>query len=183
MGYVDRSSKDRRNPDVETWRPVVGYEGHYEVSDHGRVRSLERTVHRPHSGPYKTVPRVLSQFINKRPEYRRVSLRQPSGAFRKYLVHVLVLEAFIGPRPEGLESCHYDDDPANNHVENLRWGTRRSNTLDRVRLGTHNMARKTHCDNGHELSGANVYEYKGSRRCRTCMNDATRRYREKAKSD
>lgn len=54
--------------------------------------------------------------------------------FRK--VHRLVLEAFVGPRPEGMECCHYNGDPADNRLENLRWDTSKGNTSDSIRHGT-----------------------------------------------
>lgn len=52
-----------------------------------------------------------------------------------FYVHILVLEAFVGPRPEGMEGCHEDDDPSNNHVSNLKWGTRQDNAKDASRNG------------------------------------------------
>jgi hypothetical protein len=51
------------------------------------------------------------------------------------MVHVLVLEAFVGPRPEGMEGCHGDGNPANNNVQNLRWDTPQNNWKDRKRHG------------------------------------------------
>lgn len=54
---------------------------------------------------------------------------------RKFMVHVLVLELFVGPRPDGMEACHEDGDPNNNHVSNLRWDTPEGNWADRKRHG------------------------------------------------
>jgi hypothetical protein len=56
------------------------------------------------------------------------------GMVRRY-VHHLVLEAFVGPRPKGMECCHWDDDATNNRLSNLRWGTRLDNMQDRIRNG------------------------------------------------
>jgi len=56
-------------------------------------------------------------------------------AGRYVFIHILVLEAFVGKCPEGMEACHYDDNPRNNRLENLRWGTRLDNTQDRIRRG------------------------------------------------
>jgi hypothetical protein len=53
------------------------------------------------------------------------------------LIHVLVLEAFIGPCPPGLECRHLDGDPSNNALDNLRWGTHLENCVDRDRHGKH----------------------------------------------
>jgi len=66
---------------------------------------------------------------------------QPNGARyvsirrRSRLVHHLVLEAFVGPCPDGMECCHLDDDRTNNRLENLRWDTHRSNCADALRNG------------------------------------------------
>ncbi|ORC02701.1 hypothetical protein B1T48_16980 [Mycobacterium persicum] len=124
----------------EQWRPVVGYEGLYEVSDVGRVRSLARTVLHPHSGRYTLCGRILSPH----PDgcgYLKVRLhRDGQGRTRK--VHQLVLEAFVGPRPAGLECCHADDDKTNNRLSNLRYDTRSANMLDQVRNGRHRWARQ-----------------------------------------
>jgi hypothetical protein len=69
---------------------------------------------------------------------------QPSGHTRIWLgrgntnmrfIHNLVLEAFVGPRPEGLLGCHKDDNPANNNIKNLYWGTAKQNTADAIRNG------------------------------------------------
>jgi hypothetical protein len=56
-------------------------------------------------------------------------------------VHVLVLETFVGPCPTGKQACHWDGNPANNRLGNLRWGTLSDNTLDRLRHGNHNWAK------------------------------------------
>lgn len=92
-----------------------------------------------------------------------------------WAVHVLVLTAFVGPRPEGLFGCHWDDNPANNHLENLRWGTRSENVKDSVRNGAHAMANRTHCPQGHPYSPENTYRYPQGRRA---CNECRRAYRE-----
>lgn len=73
--------------------------------------------------------------------YRRVDLGNGSGKTTLVFVHRLVLTAFKGPCPSGREACHRDDDPENNRLTNLRWGTRESNWKDRkrnrVRRGLH----------------------------------------------
>lgn len=116
----------------ELWRPVVGYEAAYEVSDHGRVRSVDRQVPHGRGGGSR---------------FRRGQLLRPGptstghltvalGKGNSRLVHHLVLEAFVGPRPpKPFEGLHFDDCPANNHLSNLRWGTRSANLHDAVRNG------------------------------------------------
>lgn len=123
----------------EIWKPVVGYEGIYEVSDHGRVRSLDRiqvysridqysgrelTVHRLHRGRMLRPGRMTAGHLS-------VAL----GKGNSVCVHVLVLEAFVGPCPPGHESLHRDDVPSNNVLDNLRWGTRSDNIRDAIRNG------------------------------------------------
>jgi hypothetical protein len=117
----------------ERWLPVVGHLG-YEISDHGRVRSLTRAItyvrtdH--HSGRQITVTKIcVGKMLSPSPI--------PSGHMFTTLgrnnwvyVHTMVLEAFVGPAPIGHECCHWDDDPANNHLGNLRWGTRADNMAD-----------------------------------------------------
>lgn len=71
----------------------------------------------------------------KRCGYRRVSLCR-YGIRKHFLVHHLVLLAFVGPRPEGTECCHRDGNHSNNCLENLYWGTHEQNLMDSMRLGS-----------------------------------------------
>lgn len=92
---------------------------------------------------------------------------------RDFKVHRLVMEAFVGPCPEGLEVLHWDDNPANNHLSNLRYGTRSENVKDRVRNGIHHFASRTHCLRGHEFTLENTYNPPGhptKRMCRKCCH-------------
>ena len=160
------------NPTQERWLPVPGFEGYYEVSDHGRVRSVTRRIHL-YGGRTPISPgRVLKPDTS---HWHRVKLSKDGQVTRKS-VHRLVLEAFVGPCPEGMECCHWDDDHTNNHLSNLRWDTRSANRLDAVRNGIHVNAAKTHCKRGHEYSEANTYrDRQGSRQCRRCHADRERR--------
>lgn len=75
--------------------------------------------------------------------YKQVGLRKDGERFQ-VCVHKLVLEAFIGPCPVGMEACHAPDrNPANNHLENLRWDTRSNNQIDSVHDGTHGSLKLT----------------------------------------
>ena len=92
-------------------------------------------------------------------------------------LHGLVLEAFQGPRPEGLVARHLDDNPLNNTVENLVWGTQSENVLDAVRNGTHRQTQKTHCPRRHPLVVGNLAAYelaRGQRKCLTCKREKAR---------
>ena len=120
---------------TEQWRAVPGYEGFYEVSDHGRVRSLDRTVVTKAGWAQRCLGKVLSPAINKL-GYQHVNLSKENKQ-RSQNVHALVAEAFLGPRPEGYDVCHNDGNPKNNHVDNLRYDTRARNMADCVKHGTH----------------------------------------------
>jgi hypothetical protein len=109
----------------EAWRPVVGYEGRYEVSDQGRVRSFLG----------KTVRVRLLKPYQKPNGYLAVPLCA-DGHIKRHYIHALVLEAFIGTRPPNFEACHEDGVRANNRVTNLRWDTAKNNAADRRRHGT-----------------------------------------------
>lgn len=98
------------------------------------------------------------------------------------LLHHLVAEAFLGPRPEGSLVLHWDDDPTNAALSNLRYGTPSENGKDAVRNGSNRSASQTHCRSGdHPLSGDNLgVNSKGARFCRTCDRARQRRaYRER----
>lgn len=148
----------------EEWRPVPGFEGAYEVSDRGRVRSLDRIVTDKSGIKQRRQGRILALTAD-RGGYLSVRL----GRAKTVKVHRLVLGAFVGPAPEGQECCHNDGNPANNHLGNLRWGSRSENALDRVRHGTHHQAAKTHCPRGHELVAPNLVLYEVKRGYRTCL--------------
>jgi hypothetical protein len=117
--------------DVEEWRPVVGCEGRYEVSDHGRVRSIDRTIVR-RSGQVRRRGQVLARRFNSTP-YPYAQLGRSGG---NRAVHLLVLLAFVGPRPEGMQCRHLDGNGANCHLSNLAWGTVAENTADKLAHGT-----------------------------------------------
>lgn len=113
------------------WRSVVGYEGLYEVSDDGAVRSLIRrgkNIRRSYGGV------VLKPWINQVGNVPMVTLYRDYKA-TKLAVHRLVLTAFVGPCPDGLVCCHYNGNPSDNRLENLRWDTQLSNAADKRRHG------------------------------------------------
>ena len=118
---------------TEQWRPVVGFEGYYEVSDHGRVRGVAREVRHWRGGTLRK-PGRLRALTTDNWGYRRVSLSR-EGHTTIHFVHVLVAAAFIGPKPEGYQVCHGDSDPANNVVSNLRYDTPTGNGADRIAVG------------------------------------------------
>lgn len=147
----------------EVWKPVLGYEGYYEVSNHGRVRGVDRILSdgRRWKGcilkPAKSHNDHLWVILNKDRHKRRG------------WVHRLVLEAFVGPHPKGMEGCHRDGDPANNHVDNLRWDTRSKNAFDRVKHGRHENTFREECPRGHKLEMPNLKPADYARGWRNCL--------------
>jgi len=122
----------------EYWRAVVGWEGLYEVSNLGRVRSMTRVIEQMFNGTLgrRTLQsRIIAQHINKA-GYATVRIyRKNQGQTR--LVHALVAEAFIGLRPAGNDVRHGPKGKSVNTPENLCYGTRAENLRDRDRDGTH----------------------------------------------
>jgi hypothetical protein len=126
---------------TERWLAIVGRPG-YEVSDLGRHRSYKRMGDNRH-GVFAASPKTLKGTVDKASGYVRVDFGRSTSDRRNAHLHVLILEAFVGPRPPGMEGCHYDGNPGNNRLDNLRWDYASSNQLDRHRHGTMYHARLT----------------------------------------
>lgn len=112
----------------ETWRPVVGFEHRYEVSDLGRVRVTS-------SSKKSQIGKIIGRV--KQTGYHSVVLRNDSGERVELSTHRLVLEAFVSECPEGKECNHKNGDKADNRVDNLEWVTRSENHLHRARVLRH----------------------------------------------
>lgn len=137
--------------------PIPGYDK-YEVSDLGRVRRVFKDG--------KTTR--LRRLVRNEHGYSTVSLHDGLRA-RRRLVHQLVLLAFAGPAPEGMEGCHNDGNPANDRLDNLRWDTHAANMSDKRRHGTQYQLNKTHCLRRHILAEPNLRQAQGVRRsCLAC---------------
>lgn len=106
------------------WRDITDYEGRYQVSDEGEVRSIDRSDGRNRRRGQ------LRRFDIDRYGYAHVGLSK-GGRSKRYTVHSLVLKAFVGPCPFGMEACHGDGDKRNNRLTNLRWDTHSNNELDK----------------------------------------------------
>lgn len=144
------SSEPETTATIERWRSVPGYEGAYLVSDSGRVRSL------------------LSNRLLKPDEpsgYPRVTLSR-NGAIERRFVHRLVLEAFVGPCPRGMEGCHGNGARSDARLTNLRWDTKSANQADRLKHGTACIG-DAHANTKVSDAAANLIRETYTPRCRT----------------
>jgi hypothetical protein len=116
--------------EIEVWKSILGYEGKYEVSNRGRVRSLPRLV-KTYQGHRKLSARILKPYLMKT-GYLEVKLSSPS---RYALIHSLVLSAFVSPREPKKVARHLNDIRTDNRLENLAWGTPSENAFDARRNG------------------------------------------------
>ena len=165
------------NATQEVWRPVIGHEGKYEVSNIGRVRSVDHMVYAGEGRQRLAKGRILKPGSLRRQGHQYVNLGKGNSRY----VHQLVLEAFVGTMPDGAVTRHLNGIPTDNRVENLAWGTHLENMRDTLRHGTHYHANKTHCPHGHPYDEANTFVRRRAdgginRMCRTC------RRREKKKT-
>ena len=110
---------------MEIWKPISGYEGFYEVSNLGRIRSLERIVECSDGRKRKIKDRTLkgSSYSGG---YSGVTLHK-DGCAKFVNIHRIVAEAFVPNPLEKEEVNHKDENPSNNHASNLEWVTHKEN--------------------------------------------------------
>jgi NUMOD4 motif/HNH endonuclease len=144
----------------EEWRPVVGFEGLYEVSDQGRVKSLPRPGRQ--APEYVLTPKSGSRGSRGGECYYRVALRDANGKPHTRAVHRIVAEAFLGLKPEGQLIRHGLGGPYDNRVVNLCYGTYVQNAADRK---LHRQLMRE--DSAEELAEADVLAV-----YRACVADA-----------
>ena len=117
---------------MEIWKDIPGYEGKYQASNLGRIRSIDRPIGIPGKKGFKNLKgRVLRPGPTKSGHLYVVLGHGAAGS----PVHQLIALTFIGPRPDGTEVCHNDGDPTNNRADNLRYDTRTNNILDTFKIG------------------------------------------------
>jgi len=132
--FTDLMPAVKRQTVVEVWKDVPGYEGFYQVSNLGRVKSMAR-IRIAGRGGAQQLPERLKKPGKTKFGYIVVGLYRNSKC-KQCWMHRLVLEAFIGPRPHKMETRHLDGDKTNNRLENLKWGTIEENWEDKRRHGT-----------------------------------------------
>ncbi len=126
---------------IEIWKDVVGFEGRYLVSDLGKVKSIitkdsrgqKRTPKILKQTPYRKNGKVLRMFL---------TLMDCSNGKHNKKVHTLVMEAFVGKRPDGYHICHNNGDSQDNRLENLRYGSPSENEQDKIKHGTSQRGEK-----------------------------------------
>jgi len=120
---------------IEQWRPVPQWEGFYEVSDQGRVRSLDRVVTMINGSQRLHKGRLRTPVQNKKTRYYGVIFYR-DGKPAAYAIHRLVLLTFAGAPSPGQEACHCNGKRTDNRLSNLRWDTRSANHADKLLHGT-----------------------------------------------
>lgn len=133
----------------EVWKDIPGYEGYYQVSNLGFVRSLDREMVINHPiGGLRTVFKEGKLLKNKLNNHGKIMVSlSKQNQVKEVQVHRLVLLAFIGEPSDGRECCHKNDNQTDNRLENLYWGTRMENIADKYR-------------NGKQLMGSEVITHK-----------------------
>lgn len=119
---------------AEEWKPIAGYEGWYEVSNHGRVRGCERIIYRRGQVAWHRKPAMMGYRNVLGRNYVTLSMR---GVRRCLQVSQLVARAFIGnPTPERPLVAHLDGNPMNNRVSNLVYASHLENAAHMKEHGT-----------------------------------------------
>lgn len=104
----------------EIWKPVIGYESIYSISNLGRIRRDQKTIG-------SSIGKILKN-VSAADDYIIVCLHKNKSQKNHY-VHVLVAEAFIGPKPEGMQCNHIDGNKSNPNLKNLEYVTRQQNSI------------------------------------------------------
>ena len=160
---------------TEVWMPVAGHEGHYEVSNLGRVRSNDSEVKRCKSGHFVKSGRILRPQINNH-GYLYVHLKY--GGLGKAYIHRLVAEAFVHNSNPDVNTVvnHIDFNPKNNRADNLEWTTDKGNVHHSLQAGRYKRTEAWLCrlreyneKNGKSVIGMNIQT--GEEISFKCLND------------
>lgn len=125
-GRVSRSTMAEH----ETWQQIPGYEGLYEASDQGRVRSVDRRVTFKDGRSRLFKSKILRPGkMGRNRDYLFVSLCK-DGVQRTWPLHQLIMLAFVGPRPDKMDTCHNNGNGLDNRLSNLRYDTHAANITE-----------------------------------------------------
>jgi len=108
----------------KVWKPVKGYENHYEVSNYGEVRSIEKTIKKANGQVQRRKSRILKPILKD--GYHRVVLYK-NNKLKRFYLHQLVASHFLENPNNYREVNHKDGDKLNCHVNNLEWMSRSEN--------------------------------------------------------
>lgn len=135
----------------EIWKAAYGWEGFYDVSTHGRARSVSRLARHAKGGTQKIVGQILKPCFH---DFGYVVWGFSSNGKQCIVyAHTVILQTFVGLRPDGFQACHNDGDPRNCNLDNLRWDTVQSNNNDKKIHGTTGRGSK---NPGSKLTEADV---------------------------
>jgi hypothetical protein len=124
LAIIEQRPAATANANQEIWKPWPRSPDRYEVSSHGRVRSLCKMGRKAKNG-------ILKPVLDKH-GYESFVMVPTKGAKKEFIyAHRMILETFVGMCPEGDWAAHYDDAPSKNHIGNLRWDTPMGNGEDR----------------------------------------------------
>lgn len=133
----------------EVWKPVLGYEGFYEISSFGRIKNSKgKILNETNCGGGD------ARGIGYR---GKVLYKNGRHTLKHFRVHTLVLEAFVCKRPEGMQAAHLNGDPSDNRLKNLKWVTPKQNVAHQKLHGTHRSGSKIY---GAKLNESQVLEIK-----------------------
>lgn len=143
------------------WLPIKNYEGLYEVSDTGEVRSVDRVLSVTNQKERLFKGKLIYQDLNVQVGYKQVSLWKNNKKTNLY-IHRLVAEAFI-PNPSNKPDVnHIDGNRQNNHVSNLEWVTPKENSQHAISTGlqvyTHRLTKEEFIDCLHDVINGESYQ-------------------------
>lgn len=146
------------------------------MSSAGNIRSLNRVIRNKNGQLHRIKGQMMGLHKNDAGYVYTVASR--SNQWKRIWAHRAVLEAFVSLRPKGKVCMHMNNNPADNRIENLRWGTQRENLHQMVAEGRQANMRKTHCPRFHPLEAPNLVPHilkEGRRACLACY-EATRKF-------
>lgn len=162
----------------EQWVSIPNYEGLYEVSTLGNIRSVDHETIATNGVTRRYKGKSLNPFKFKT-GHLQVKLSK-NGKQETRWVHQLVMLAFIGPMEDGKVVRHLNDVPHDNRLENLAYGTQAENMQDMIRNNGSAHRKLTHCPHGHLLQDPNLaasFKKRGYRACLSCARARSRIYR------
>ena len=135
----DKKALTLSRKNKEIWKDIPGYKNHYQVSNLGRVRSKDRLVVVPYGNGFRNrnLKSKLLTISQSTGGYSVVALCK-NGIEIQFKVHTLVLRTFCGKRPNGYDTRHINGNKQLNYLYNLKYGTKKENSADRIVHGTHN---------------------------------------------